>query len=264
MILESSLHDQVALLKLNDPARRNALSVDMVTALLEALRDTAREGARAVVIASALPTVFCSGADLKAIAGTGAGHPDFAPGTSPLDLFEALTRDPRPVIAAVSGAALGGGCELTLCCDIVLGSEDAWFAFPEIGHGRGPGTALARLPALIGARHARELILTRRRVDAGEAKALGLIHRVEQMEQLFENSIELAANLVRDTPPTALAIAKADLEAQLATDWAWVRATRARRDANELREGAEAFKAKRAPDYGRFWDAQLAQLAQAE
>ena len=195
----------VVLALLDDEPRRNALSTALVRELIEVIQTSRRERVRAIVIGST-GRVFCAGADISEMLGqdwqTWLDPRPESP--TPLDLFETIENDPRPIIAAVDGPAIGGGVELTLACDLVLASEKANFTLPELGHGAIPNTALARLPRITGSRMALDLILTRRRVAAEEALALGLVNRLVPSEQLHEAAISLAESIV-SAPPGAIA-----------------------------------------------------------
>ena len=237
---------------LADAARRNALSSSLVAQTLAVLQSSRSEGVRALVIGSR-QKAFCAGADIGDMLSSGwlEAVPGAQAGPTPPQLFEAIEADERPVLAAVDGAALGGGVELCLACDLVYAAPPAWFMFPELGLGVLPNTALARLPALVGARAAAELILTRRRIDAAEALRLGLLNEVVDCASAVERAVAVAEGLVEHTPPTALAAAKRHL--RRAPDWRLIHAMLADMDAAEWREGTTAFVEKRAPDYQRFW-----------
>jgi enoyl-CoA hydratase len=254
MIVDIERRGHVAVLTMADQPKRNALSVAMVEGLLAALKDTRAQGVRAIVLASSA-TVFSAGADLSAMSKE---TPDLkvAPPGSPLLLFEALTRESRPIIAAVNGGAYGGGFELSLCCDMIVAGENAFFVLPELGHGVLPNTALARLPGLIGVARAKALAFTRRRLPAVEARELGLVAAVAPPEEVVNQAVAIADGIVADAPPTGIASAKAEFERWIAVDWAYSAGWRGRTNPEERREGTTAFTEKRKPDYERFWRAQ--------
>lgn len=253
MMISTKRRGDVLVLTLNDLERRNALSVQLVAETVEAIRASRAEGVRAVVLMSA-SHVFSAGADLAAMSKE--GDSKTAPPGSPFELFEALTKETRPIIAAVNGGAYGGGFELTLCCDAIVAATQAFFVLPELGHGVLPNTALARLPALIGIARAKALAFTRRRLPAQEAQQIGLVHTVTEPEALEDAACALADSIVASAPPTGIAEAKAQFERWIAVDWAWARSGRSRSNPEERREGTTAFVEKRAPDYERFWRAQ--------
>ncbi len=153
MLVTLERRGTVAVISLNDATRRNALSVGILSGVLNALTESRRDGMRAVVLAST-QTAFCAGADIREMLDSGwleAGPRDGGAPPTPLDLFAALEAETRPVLAAVDGLALGGGVELVLSCDMALAGTKASFALPEIGLGVIPNTAMARLPGLMAA-----------------------------------------------------------------------------------------------------------------
>lgn len=161
----------------------------------------------AVVLASAAPTAFAAGADLREMASLDPAGARKHGGRGQ-ELTRKIERLPLPVIAAVHGACLGGGCEVALACDLIVASEDARFGQPEIGLGVMPGWGgTRRLPRRIGAARARRWILTGRPVAASEALAAGLVDRVVPREELLSSALAVAAEL-SSKPPVALAAAK--------------------------------------------------------
>jgi enoyl-CoA hydratase/carnithine racemase len=248
------IHGHVGLVLLNRPDHRNALCADLVEGVLAALEESRAKGARAIVIGSR-GTAFCAGADIHEALHSGwllqdAGASGRA---TPLDLFQALEADDRPVIAAVNGLALGGGVELVLSCDLALASEAAKFALPEISLGVIPNTGIARLPQIVGQRKALELMLMRRRIDAREAHALGLVNDVCAAEALTERAIAMADAICSACPPGAIAAVKHGVRGE--SDWPRIRALLATMREPEWREGFSSFFEKRSPDYSRFWSA---------
>jgi enoyl-CoA hydratase len=254
MLLKVERFGHAAVLTMSDQKKRNALSVPLIEEMLAYIASSKAEGVRALIIASSC-SVFSAGADLSAMSQESLDIRE-APPRSPFDLFETLTRETRPVIAAVSAGAFGGGFELCLCCDLIVASEDAFFVMPELGHGVLPNTALARLPALIGISRAKELAFTRRRLPAQEAKEMGLVRDVVNSQQLIDFALQTADQIVAPAPPGGIAEAKAQFERWIATDWAWARTGRSRINQEERKEGTAAFVEKRPPDYERFWKAQ--------
>lgn len=242
----------VGLALLDDPPRRNALSTALVRELLDVIETSRRESTRALVIGAA-GTVFCAGADVSEMLGQDwqTWLEPRADRPTPLDLFEAIENDPRPILAAVDGLALGGGVELTLACDLVLASEKAIFALPELGHGAIPNTAMARLPRITGSRAALDLILTRRRVLAEEALALGLISRLLPSDQLIDAAISLADSIV-SAPPGAIAAAKRGMART--PGWPVIRQMLRTMKAEEYNEGFAAFVEKRRPNFDPHWN----------
>lgn len=240
----------IALLTLNDPDRRNALSRKIVRGLSRALDTALTDGMRAVVIGAQGPT-FCAGANIDDLRDGWMESP--APDEDPAVMFKRIAEFDRPVIAVVHGAAVGGGMELTLACDLVVAADSAWFCMPELSHGVIPNTGLALLSRVIGLRRASELILTRRRVPSDEALAIGLVNRVSPADQLLDEALLLAGKVVESVPPGALKAAKLNLLAHTSIDWRRVVESPLDVPKEEWQEGLAAFNQKRAPNYERFW-----------
>jgi enoyl-CoA hydratase/carnithine racemase len=240
----------IALVTLNDSDRRNALSRQIVREMSSALDTVSNEGARAVVIAAAGPT-FCAGANIDDLRDGWMECPD--PSEDPAALFKRIAEFERPVVAAVHGAALGGGMELTLACDLVVAATTASFAMPELGHGVIPNTGLALLHRIVGIRRASELILTRRRVSADEALCIGLVNQVLPVDEVLDGALSLAEQIVSSAPPGALNAAKRNLHAHAAIDWSRVLHSPLDVPKKEWQEGLDAFTEKRAPQYEHFW-----------
>lgn len=252
---------QIGVITISDPIRRNALSNQLVSECLTALSKSKAAGVRAIVIISA-EKMFCAGADLKDMQesdwlNSAQSDPTVV---NPVQLFEAIQTDSRPVIAVVDGLALGGGVELLLSCDIVIAGPGASFAFPEIGLGVIPNTAMALLPAIVGRRAALELILTRRRIDAEEALRLGLVNEVLASDELLERAVSIASGIVQSAPPVAIAAVKRGTSST--PDWERVRTLLSSMDEREWRAGLTAFASKSKPDYDAFWAESAAAAAQ--
>ena len=248
----------VAVLTLNDAERRNALSRDMVRAFHRALDASRAEAARAIVVDSVGPA-FCAGANIDDLRNGWMEAAD--PALDPAMLFRRLDEEPRPVVCAVAGAAAGGGFELTLCCDLVVATEKAWFALPELSHGVIPNTGVAALQRIVGLRRACDIVLTRRRIQCQEALDLGLVNRRAKPGELLNEALALAHSAVDAAPPGALAAAKTHLRGHAAMDWARVLSSPLDVPRAEWQEGLNAFTERRLPDYTRFWESAAAQTA---
>jgi enoyl-CoA hydratase/carnithine racemase len=195
--------DGVAVITLDNP-KVNALSGAVRTQLLHHARELANEPPGAVVITGG-ERIFAAGADISEF-----GGPEEAAliGASFHATMDAVAAIPAPVIAAVAGYALGGGCELALACDLRIASEKARFGQPEILLGIIPGGGgTQRLARLVGPARAKDLVFTGRQVDAAEALRIGLVDEVVAHEQLHERAFALAAQLAAG-PRKALALAK--------------------------------------------------------
>jgi len=244
----------VAWLTLNRPEAANALSRVLVAALrtqlaaLAGLRDLT-----AVVITSAEGTAFCAGADLKErLAMTLEETRTFLDELGAL--VQAIENFPRPVIAAISGAALGGGLEIALACDIRLADESATMALSEVKLGIIPGAGgTQRLSRLCGIAVAKELILTGRRIDAAAALKLGLVSQVVAKAEL-RVAVESLCSELAAAGPLALAAAKRAVDIgfgkpmaeALTVERACYESVLASQDRNE---GLRAFAEKRPPRY---------------
>lgn len=240
----------------------NVLSRAVLDALTERLEEAERDAAvRVVVLASAAEKAFAAGADIREMAPLGPVEARIH-GTRGQSVTRQIERLPLPVIAAVHGVCLGGGCEIALACDFVIAAPDAMFGQPEINLGVTPGWGGSqRLPRRIGAARARRWIYTGRPVPASEALADGWVDRVVPRADLLATARELAEELA-SKPALALAAAKYeilraiepriddDLEYELGL-WARLFGT------PDQREGMRAFLEKRppAPHDRTGWDA---------
>jgi enoyl-CoA hydratase/carnithine racemase len=208
----AELRGAVGLARLDRPDARNALSPELMEELAAVCeRWDESPDVRAIVIAGG-DDWFAAGADIKAMA-----ERTFVDAlTSPAARFWPRLASLRtPLVAAVSGYALGGGCELALACDMIVADEGAEFGQPEILLGIIPGGGgTQRLARVMGKQRAMELVLTGRRITAGEAEALGIVNRVTPPGGWLDAALELAA-LVAERPPLAVRLAK---QAVLAAD----------------------------------------------
>jgi enoyl-CoA hydratase len=196
----------VALLTLDRPEVLNALDSATLTELVEALeRLDADEDCRCSVITGAGEKAFAAGADIREMADA---TPESLTKANSFSRWERLRRIRKPIIAAVRGYALGGGCELAMACDIIFASDDAVFGQPEIRIGVIPGAGgTQRLPRALGKAKAMELILTGRQMPAREAEAHGLVNRVVGREQMLPQALALAGEIAA-LPPLAVMAAK--------------------------------------------------------
>jgi enoyl-CoA hydratase/carnithine racemase len=246
--------DSAAWLRLNRPEAANALSCALVADLRTNLTALARvPDLTAVVIAGIEGKSFSAGADLKERLGmtldeTRAYLDDLG------RLMQAIEDFPRPVIAALSGAAFGGGLELALACDLRVADESALLALSEVRLGIIPGAGgTQRLSRLCGIAVAKELILTGRRLDASEAIRLGLVSRVVAKSELRQATLSLCAELAA-AGPLALAEAKRAIDAGFAKPMAEALAVERRGyevvlASQDRNEGLRAFAEKRPPRY---------------
>lgn len=197
----------------------NALNRQMQNEIREASIEVAGRRDVGAVIVHGGEKVFAAGADIKEMSDL--SYQDMLRASSDLqDCFNAVARIPQPTIAAVTGYALGGGCELTLCCDLRIAADDARLGQPEILLGIIPGAGgTQRLPRLIGVSRAKDLILTGRHVAADEALAMGLVNRVVPAGEAYSAALELAGRLAAG-PALALRAAKEAVDHGMDTDLA--------------------------------------------
>ena len=241
----------VRLLTLNRPDARNALStalLDDIATALESARDD--DAVRAVVLTGG-PKIFAAGADIRELAERTAAT---AITDARVRHWDRIRKFPKPLIAAVAGYALGGGCELAMHADIIVAAASAKFGQPEVNLGILPGAGgTQRLARLAGQQLAMKLCLTGAFIDAGEAKAAGLIAEVHPDDALLDKALELAKTIATK-PPVAVRLAKEavlaardlPLEAALAFERKAFAALIATED---FREGVNAFLAKRPPNF---------------
>lgn len=172
--------DGIARVTLNRPEKRNALDAEMVSELKDSMVSSARDPECRLVLLTGAGEDFCSGADLAALEKTAqAGVLDnMADARSTAELFLMMRNHPRPVIAAVHGRALAGGCGIATACDILLAAESAQFGYPEVNIGFVPAMVMAILRRSISEKAALELVVGGELISAARAYQLGLAHRV--------------------------------------------------------------------------------------
>lgn len=195
----------------------NALSLAVQAGFAAAAREVSqRRDVRAVVIHGG-PKVFAAGADVKEMADW--SHLDALENTASLsDSFTAVARIPKPVIAAITGYALGGGLELALCADLRIAGDNAKLGLPEILLGIIPGAGgTQRLPRLVGPSRAKELIFTGRFVDADEALRIGLVDKVVAPDEVYNEALKLAQQLAKGAG-VALRAAKSAIDTGIEVD----------------------------------------------
>jgi enoyl-CoA hydratase/carnithine racemase len=250
--VEVSLDEyHVALVRLNRPEARNALSAEMREEIASSLeRLDADPEVRCIVIAGA-DEFFAAGADIRVMAERPV---DAAPDPKGIEFWQRLTSIGTPTIAAVSGYAFGGGCELALACDMIVCDEKTRFGQPEITLGIIPGGGgTQRLARAIGKQRAMEYVLTGRRWDAKTAERWGLVNKVVGKGAWLTEAIELART-VAERPPLAVRLAKqavlAAQETTLAEGLVAERRLFEEAMASEDRvEGMNAFLEKREPRF---------------
>ncbi len=201
--------DSICFITLNRPEKRNALNDELISELKEALRQADEdESLRAIVIRGAGPD-FCSGADLSAlqkISGSSAQE-NLADAESLMELFTLIRQVKIPVIAAVHGRALAGGCGLATACDLVLAAGGARFGYPEVKIGFVPAMVTAILRRNLPEKRSFELITQGFEFSAGEAKEMGLVNRVFEDES-FEQNVKEYVSVYRQVSRSAVILSK--------------------------------------------------------
>jgi enoyl-CoA hydratase len=225
----------VSTLTIQRPEVLNALDVEVLVALKRAADEVrGRREARCLIVTGAGDKAFVAGADIAGFRGASAEQARVL-ATKGHAAFDAIAALPIPVIAAVNGFALGGGCELALACDFIYASDRARFGQPEVNLGLLPGFGgTQRLARRVGAGLARELIFTGAIIDAEEARRIGLVNRVVPHAELLAE-VRKTALLIADKAPIALRLAKRVIDEGLDNTL---------RDGNELEIDAfaECFK----------------------
>lgn len=205
IIVRKMSEGAVAHIQLNRPEALNALNPKMMSELGESLRQMDDDDSIKVVVISGNEKAFAAGADIKQMADKNAVEMYMADQLDPLDSIRKMK---KPVIAAVNGFALGGGCELAMLCDMIIASETAQFGQPEIKIGVIPGAGgTQRLTRAVGKALAMEMILTGRFISAEEAFRAGLVNKVVPEGSCLEEALELARQIAV-MPPLAVRMAK--------------------------------------------------------
>lgn len=212
------MKDHVAVITINRPKALNALSTEVLSDLNSALAEVCQtKSIYALIITGAGEKSFVAGADIAEMKDKNTDEAATY-GRFGNQIFSRIENFRCPVIAAVNGFALGGGCELAMACDIRIASSNARFAQPETGLGITPGFGgTQRLPRLVGAGIAKELIYSCRQIKADEALVIGLVNKVVEPENLMEEAMKLA-NRIAANAPIAVANAKKAINDGLQTN----------------------------------------------
>jgi enoyl-CoA hydratase len=243
--------DRVGLITLNRPQAMNALNTQLISELNRALDAFEANADISCVVVTGNEKAFAAGVDIKEM------HTKTfveAYGSDFLAPFDRMTNFRKPVIAAVSGYALGGGCELAMMCDVIIAAENAVFGQPEITLGIMPGAGgTQRLTRAVGKAKAMELCLTGRRMDAAEAERSGLVSRVVPTADLLYDAMRVAAKIA-SLPQHVLMMIKEAINRGFATTFA--EGSRFERGqfyslfaTEDQKEGMAAFIEKRAPEF---------------
>jgi enoyl-CoA hydratase len=198
----------IGILRLHRPEVLNALNMQVMSDLVDALEAMDRDETIRCVILTGDDKAFAAGADINEMAGASAVEMLLR---NQFARWQRIRTLGTPLIAAVSGYALGGGCELAMACDMIIASETARFGQPEISIGVIPGAGgTQRLTRAVGKALAMEMVLTGRMIDAGEAARAGLINAVVPVESLMEEALRWA-RIIASKPPLAVRLARASI-----------------------------------------------------
>lgn len=200
--LLTSLEDGILVITVNRPDKLNALNKTVIEELAAVLDEVySNKEIKTAIITGAGPKAFVAGADISEFFSLDANGGEALARTSQEKVFNRIEQSPKPIIAAVNGFALGGGCELAMSCHFRLASENAKFGQPEVNLGLIPGYGgTQRLVQLIGKGKAMELMMTAAMIDANEAKQLGLVNYVTTAEELLPKSKELLSLIMTKGP----------------------------------------------------------------
>jgi len=241
----------IALIQLNRPKELNALNLQLMAELRDALKALDENEDVRVIVITGNEKAFAAGADIKQMANKSAI--DMLK-TDQFSTWDQIRKTRKPLIAAVSGFALGGGCELAMTCDMIVASETAMFGQPEIKIGVMPGAGgTQRLTKAIGKASAMEMVLTGSFITAAEAKDFGLINKVVPVELYLSETMKLA-NKIAEMSPIAAMLAKESInrsfETHLDEGLHFERKNFYLAFAsNDQKEGMQAFIEKRKPTY---------------
>lgn len=216
-LLKWEVDGKIGILSINSPATLNALNSIVLRELGEWVEKEARDSALRAIIITGEGKAFVAGADIKEMLPLDSkGAMEF--GLLGASVFRKIEQLPIPVIAAVNGFALGGGCELALACDLRIASERAKMGQPEVGLGITPGfSGTLRLPRVVGVAKAKELIYTGKVIGAEEARSIGLVNHVVPAEELMEKAMDMAKSIAKNSG-NAVAYSKESINRGLQMD----------------------------------------------
>jgi enoyl-CoA hydratase len=250
-LVEFERREHIALLTLNRPEARNAISPEVSQTMATLLDEIEADSNLRTVVLTGRGEVFSAGADLKVVASGRAN--DIASGKG--GFAGIVTRDfPKPIIAAVNGPALAGGCEIVLSCDLVVAAETAKFGIPEVKRGlMAAAGGLIRLPKRVPLAIALELAMTGEPIDAARAAQLGLVNRVVAADRVVDEAIALA-NVIGENSPAAVRASRQLVReaAEMSEAEGWKRTFELMMpvfESGDAIEGATAFAEKRSPNW---------------
>lgn len=255
LVLISHLEDsRIALLKLNRPEKRNALSNSLLEALDAAFTNVQQDPVVRVIVIGAQGSEFCAGADIAELRAKESAVEAAGYIKQIQRIYRKMEALDRPVIAAVQGVALGGGFELCLACDLVIAEETARFGLPEVNLGILPGAGgTQRLPRIVGRNRAKAILFSGEPVSAKEMQAAGVVHSVVPHGEAERQAVDLAKKLA-EKPPLAIAKLKqlvnqgvqANLETGLQLE---IESITTLFGTQDQKEGMSAFLEKRIPHF---------------
>jgi enoyl-CoA hydratase len=251
-LILQQIQGRVAILTLNRPKALNALNDALMNELGQALLTLDADDDIGAIIITGSEKAFAAGADIAAMANW--SHMDVFKSEYITRNWETMLRIRKPIIAAVSGYALGGGCELAMMCDFIIAADTAKFGQPEIKLGILPGAGGSqRLPRAVGKSKAMDMVLTGRMMDSAEAERSGLVSRVVPADKLMQEAIDVATAIASMSLPSVMM-------AKEAVNRAWEsplsegllferRAFHSLFGTDDQKEGMKAFLEKRPPDF---------------
>jgi enoyl-CoA hydratase len=202
ILVDHQSHQGIGIVQLNRPKELNALNLQLMKEIADALIKLDENQEIKCIIITGNERAFAAGADIKQMQGRTAMDMLII---DQFSIWDSIRKTRKPLIAAVSGFALGGGCELSMLCDMIIASETAQFGQPEIKIGTMPGAGgTQRLTRLVGKSKAMEMILTGRMMDATEAERAGLVSRVVPLEQLIPDALKTAEKIASMSLPITM------------------------------------------------------------
>ncbi|PCI35517.1 MAG: enoyl-CoA hydratase [Elusimicrobia bacterium] len=247
----TSVEGAVGVVRINRPKVLNALSYSVMQSIVESFEKFDRDPEIRAILLTGDERAFAAGADIKELEDATVVEMAMS---QQMERWDRIRRISTPIVAAVSGFALGGGCELAMCCDLIIASETAVFGQPEIDIGVMPGAGgTQRLTRAVGKAMAMDMVLTGRRIDAREALAHGLVSRVVPMELYYDEAMKVCKAIAAKAPMAARmakeGVSRA-LDMSLETALSYERRLFYLLFGTEdQKEGMAAFREKRKPEY---------------
>lgn len=254
--LQCQVAGEIATITLNRPEKRNAISTRMIEDLLAALNEM-ETGPACVGIITGAGRAFCAGMDLEGLRSIAAQSPEenIEDSVRMATMFHRIYSFPKPLISAVNGAAIAGGCGIATLADFTLAAPEAKFGYSEVKIGFIPALVSVFLRRQVGEKVARDLLLSGRIIDAPDALRLGLVSEIVASEKVLDRARELAATLIASSPTSILRTKRLLLHngegALLAELEVAIRENAGIRSTDDFREGVASFLEKRAPKWSR-------------